>query len=457
MTDASFIFISRLLHHAALPPGMACRRYQSADGRAVLTQERRVVIGDMHHEAVVDEADVAAVLTMAVRRPPETMLFATVVITGDAATTKTSFISSATAGEPRMLQVLPTHTTTFCNLWTDPSPADLQYFEEEMSSRRQLPYFPSQLCFGTLHCSPADFGFFLEDEELGNGSFTADAEVLNTAAQSAAVQLTEVGGDMLDSLCSASPSPRQISESEQLAVQQLRWAAAAGAVAYFVDEARLTGVPGQPLTPGLGLSAAHVARTAQRLQLIADMSAGEPVSLFVYIVPTQTRYSSETQPALLEAMLLSALRELLCSPGTVDKKKPAVALHVEALPATGVLRWDAAGCAPVLLRLVRSCAHTACNSMAFFGPLLAFKLSQILYSSKIAARSGYANMKLPQIPRDMLLAVLDESMRGHSHSNESSDFPRVSELLATGIAVPPMVLFDCVASGRFSEWLNSTL
>jgi hypothetical protein len=366
------------------------------------------------------------------------LLLASVVVTGDPATTKTSFISAATGAQPAMLQLLPTHTASFCNIWENPSAETVAYFTAEMQSRRYLPYFPSQLCVGALHCSPSDLVFFCEDEAIGNGAHTCDDELVKTEAQNALVQLTEVGGDLLDRLVacpagvgggSGDGEACDLSKPAEFAVELLRCAARAGAVAYFVHQDRLE--------VGGSLCSAHVEHTTQRLSFIASLSDG-PLSIFVFVVPVAGSDGEQTSRTLEKELRGSRLRST-----------SRLFLAVEPLPVpVGTRQWTPPVAATLLQRLCRLCAHVTTGTSGSLGPLLAFKLRQTLRCSSLAASLGFAEFQPADVPRECMMAILGSLGHGCEARIACDKPPTLEELFANVIAVPPLVLLDHVMASN---------
>ena len=465
-------FVEFLRTHRALPRGMTCGVYGSSSESphsspqrgemVILTQEREMRIEDMRHEHVVEEADIAAFCSLTTRRPPERILLACAVITGDPGTTKTSFISTVTSASAKMLQVLPTHTASFCNVWVDPSPEDVSYFTNEMmtsSSRRSMAYFPSQLCVGSLQCSPSDLVFFMEDEEVGNAESYKWAAEQQHGAQHGLVQITEVGGDMLDRLLSVRRDgssflpPPSSPEADLFAVTQLRCAAAAGAVSYFVDLERLLCITRSEheADERMGrFATTHVVRTIQRLTFIADLTRGAPVMFMVCLVDARSSsplIGVEDAADLCAEFTILLRRAFEVRDGTVtilvdmmllSHRRNAVEMSPTPLPDASIR---------FLQRLLRLCSRIQEGEGEPIRALVNFKLEQ-LWRLSCQHRHEHDKGTVDELQRSDLVALVAESMRcGHScgADDDAVTAPRsVQELFARLVSLPPMFLVDFI-------------
>jgi len=173
-------------------------------------------------------------------KPKERVAFAQLLVTGDKAAGKTTWINGLTTGSLRILQAMRYDAGVFYNIWYAPAQEDLEELSESIS-RRKLPFFQTELAHGAMLITAGELRFFLEDEELADdddpGPSEATCALLGEAEQGM-VRLLELGGDGLHELrmMSAGEGDR-ITDPTKLALlrQTAQTVRAANRVAYFVS------------------------------------------------------------------------------------------------------------------------------------------------------------------------------------------------------------------------------
>ena len=134
-----------------------------------------------------------------VRRAKEDVAEIPILIAGDVAAGKSTFLYAVTRGDIQLQQCLRHYRTTWSNLWLRPTPAAIDLLLTEMGGRgdsqaasadarpprrRAMGILPTELCVASLLADTAEVTFFLDDDEFTGavpcGGATVDDAVTTT-------------------------------------------------------------------------------------------------------------------------------------------------------------------------------------------------------------------------------------------------------------------------------------
>eukprot|EP01065_Artemidia_motanka_P022315 TRINITY_DN26518_c1_g1_i1.p1 TRINITY_DN26518_c1_g1~~TRINITY_DN26518_c1_g1_i1.p1 ORF type:complete len:699 (+),score=221.85 TRINITY_DN26518_c1_g1_i1:56-2098(+) len=257
-------------------------------------------------------------------RPSQRIAFVQLLVTGDKAAGKTTWLNGLTTGHLRVLQAMRYDAGVFYNIWYAPQTADLSALLESMR-RRRLPFFQTELAHGAMLLQASELRFFLEDEELGDADDGGPSAAVCAAledSEHAMVRLLELGADGLHQIRNLADErePAKAALLRQVA-QTVR---AAVRIAYFVSlSSLLTPAAGDEGGAGEGGPAALM----QRLQYLAE-AAPRAELVLLCTSPTDGCDAPTEGP-------IGAAAARLCAEaaGCGDVEELA------AMPALGAVRW----------------------------------------------------------------------------------------------------------------------
>eukprot|EP01062_Namystynia_karyoxenos_P084186 TRINITY_DN984_c2_g1_i1.p1 TRINITY_DN984_c2_g1~~TRINITY_DN984_c2_g1_i1.p1 ORF type:complete len:741 (+),score=248.27 TRINITY_DN984_c2_g1_i1:81-2225(+) len=219
-------------------------------------------------------------------RPSESIAFVQILVAGDKAAGKTTWLNGLTTGHLRVLQALRYDAGVFYNIWYAPAAADLRELLVSMR-RRRLPFFQTELAHGAMLLQASELRFFLEDEELADSEDPGPTEAVCRAldeSEHAMVRLLELGGDALHELRSLTARPTLGPAAaaadpckEALLRQIAQTVGAARRVAYFVSLSALL-VPHHGDAPG-SAGAGGPGALLERLEFIRAAAPAAEITL----------------------------------------------------------------------------------------------------------------------------------------------------------------------------------